>query len=84
LPEREPLIDREWAWKAALEVAKAAPIGRRKSAREFAMTHRLSIADAFRRRLSRADVVKALVEMFNRVHASSLGDMDHEKENENG
>jgi hypothetical protein len=53
-----------WLRRIAREVGAAVPWDQREAAEAFVKSHRLSVACAFQRRLAKADVVKAMMEIF--------------------
>jgi hypothetical protein len=61
----------KWTWKIARDVSRRAPEGRRKAAYRSVHSHRLSVVDAFRRRVARAVVVDALSNLFQSQCPSS-------------
>jgi hypothetical protein len=48
----------------AFEVARDLPEAEREACERFVLRHRLSVLDAFDRRLKRSDVVKVMRELF--------------------
>jgi hypothetical protein len=56
-----------WLRRIAKEVGMLVPCGQREAAEDFVKSHRLSVANAFQRRLAKADVVRAMAELFGTV-----------------
>src|ERR1700730_16804385 len=62
-PEGRRKAHNYWVWKIGREVeSRYQTKAERDAAAEFVLRHRLSIANAFERKIIRADVVKALGE----------------------
>jgi hypothetical protein len=63
-PKAAERAARHWCRRIALEVAALVPEGQSFAAERFTMRHRLSITNSFFRRLRRADVTAAILELF--------------------